>query len=304
MSKQHIQPNGARRKPGCGKSTGNTHPWYKRYPEDYRRGTRRLSLAARGAYSDLIDLMFIEDGGLPDDDMYIACALHVTRRQWRLVRKELFDTGKIFIGDDGLIHNRRADVEISDRAERVERASSTPPPRSSQRHNRKKLRVINGGKSTESDSDLRERESSSGNSSRSHEEEDAKPLQLAQAVVEELREAVGDVVYADALVAEYLTSEHARNARFLNRAFKGWLRAGGILITGAGKAAPSRAEVLALCPKDEHGRAITALPKTVTPDTGSWRTAGTALRGPRTRAGAPPTQGTTGARSRVLPPSP
>lgn len=96
------------------KSTPLPDPWYKRYPLDYQRGTRRLSLAARGAYSDIIDLIFMEGGPIPDDNRWIACALHITGRQWLKVREELFAAGKLIVRDGG-ITNTRAEEELTSR---------------------------------------------------------------------------------------------------------------------------------------------------------------------------------------------
>jgi uncharacterized protein YdaU (DUF1376 family) len=164
MTKQHIQPGGEEGKTVS--KQDRKYPWYKRYPEAYLRGTRRLSIAARGAYSDILDLMFIEDGGLPDDNRFIACHLHITGRQWLKLRKELFDAGKLFVGTDGLIHHRRADDEIEDRVET--RSETTTRPKVGP-VTRTKLNVINGGRSTESESDLDVRER--GDLSRSPKEE-------------------------------------------------------------------------------------------------------------------------------------
>jgi hypothetical protein len=96
------------------------------------------------------------------------------------------------------------------------------------------------------------------------EEEGAAHLQLAPAVVEALRQRVGQT-YADELVAKYLANPYAKTARVIDRAFQGWLkRTYGIVISIAGKATPTDAEVLALCPQDAAGRPVIALPSAVT----------------------------------------
>jgi hypothetical protein len=106
-------------------------------------------------------------------------------------------------------------------------------------------------------------------SSKSKEEETARPLQLAPSIVEELRSVVGSK-RADELVAEYLASPYARQARSINWAFRGWLRKGGIQISGKGDAAVKLADVLELCPRDAQGRPVTALPTTVS-SANDWR---------------------------------
>lgn len=138
------------------KSTPRPDPWYKRYPEDYRRGTRRLSLAARGAYSDIIDLIFTEGGPIPDDNRWLACALHCTPRQWLKVREELFAAGKLFVRDGG-IHNRRAEEELAARSATksrptYDRKSADLRPKVGP-VNRTFLNVINGGGSTEAEAE-------------------------------------------------------------------------------------------------------------------------------------------------------
>jgi hypothetical protein len=100
-------------------------------------------------------------------------------------------------------------------------------------------------------------------------EESRSPLQLAPSLVDELRGVVG-AQRAGELVAEYLASPYAKGARFINRAFKGWLRKGGIQITGHGTGAFKIADALDLCPRDARGHAVTTLPKAVTGND-DWR---------------------------------
>lgn len=88
-------------------------PWYKRYPDDYINGTRRLSLEARGAYSDILDLIYMNDGSIPDDAKWISHALCVSTRKWRAVRKELLAAKKIQILDSNISNIRaRDELEI------------------------------------------------------------------------------------------------------------------------------------------------------------------------------------------------
>lgn len=89
-------------------------PWFKRYPRDFQEATRTLSLEARGAYNDIIDLMYIHGGPLPDDAKWMAHALHVSTRKWEAVKAVLLNAGKIKI-DGGLIHNSRVDSELVQR---------------------------------------------------------------------------------------------------------------------------------------------------------------------------------------------
>lgn len=117
MSKVHIARIGSERKTSQrskAKSPKTSYPWYKRYAEDYRKGTRHLSLAARGAYSDILDMMYMEGGALRDDDFQIACELRVKMRVWLRVREELFEAKKLF-SRKGFIYNERAEKELNER---------------------------------------------------------------------------------------------------------------------------------------------------------------------------------------------
>ena len=97
------------------KTARNPDHFYQRNATDFRDGTRKLSLAARGAYNDLVDLMYIHGGPIEDDDFAIACELRVKMKQWRAVRAEILASGKLTLVD-GFIHNERADEELSKRA--------------------------------------------------------------------------------------------------------------------------------------------------------------------------------------------
>lgn len=103
-------------------------PFYRRFPADYQRATRKLSLAARGAYSDIIDLIMIEAGPLPDDDLWMCSSLHVSKREWRRVRQELLDADKIVLRD-GHITNRRSEEELEWRESAKEEKRSRAPSR-------------------------------------------------------------------------------------------------------------------------------------------------------------------------------
>jgi uncharacterized protein YdaU (DUF1376 family) len=148
MSKGHIARIAPSRKSQTrakSKSSKTSYPWYKRYAEDYRKGTRHLSLAARGAYSDILDRMYMEGGAIRDDDFEIACELRVKMRVWLRVREELFKAKKL-ISRKGFIYNERVEEELSERksAQKVRRSSEAGV---------KLLRVksneINGRESTE-----------------------------------------------------------------------------------------------------------------------------------------------------------
>ena len=82
------------------------------YPRDWLTGTRMLSLAARGAYIDIIVTQY--DKGAPiENNVRFLCRLFGLRdhRQLTPVLNELIEAKKIII-KDGLIFNNRAAKEI------------------------------------------------------------------------------------------------------------------------------------------------------------------------------------------------
>lgn len=89
-----------------------TFDWFKMYYRDYLGGTRRMTLEQRGAYSDLLMLIYDNNGPLPDDDRWISCQLMVDIRLWKRLRRELVALGKISVTAEG-ISNGRAGSELS-----------------------------------------------------------------------------------------------------------------------------------------------------------------------------------------------
>jgi uncharacterized protein YdaU (DUF1376 family) len=89
-------------------------PWYKRYSDDFYNGTRTLSIEARGAYNDILDLIYINDGPIPDDEKELGPALRISVRAWKKLRQELVVADKIYIRG-GYISNSRADAELKNR---------------------------------------------------------------------------------------------------------------------------------------------------------------------------------------------
>ena len=67
-----------------------------------------MRLELKGAYSILLDLIYIRDGKLPDDPHFICGHLGCSVRKWNVLRGELIDAGKI-VASGGFITNKRAD---------------------------------------------------------------------------------------------------------------------------------------------------------------------------------------------------
>lgn len=89
----------------------NGLPYYRRFPRDFLEGTAGLSLEEKGAYGILLDLMYLQNGSLPDDPKYIAGNLGCSVRKWNIVRARLVEARKIFVAD-GVISNARMEAEI------------------------------------------------------------------------------------------------------------------------------------------------------------------------------------------------
>ena len=94
--------------------------WYKRDPRAALVGMMGLTLEERGAYNTLIDLIYIADGALPDDERAICKVLGTNGRGWKRIRTSLIAKGKIYL-NDGRLHNERADFETSDAFDRATR---------------------------------------------------------------------------------------------------------------------------------------------------------------------------------------
>lgn len=80
--------------------------WYKRDPDAYFAGTRCLTLEERGAYNDVIELLYSRNGDLPDDDRMIARNLVVRPQVWRRIKARLIVLGKLHQTQGKLTANR------------------------------------------------------------------------------------------------------------------------------------------------------------------------------------------------------
>ena len=95
-------------KPEPPKQAINGAGWYKRYPRDFLEGTALLPFELKCAYALLLDLIYIQNGRLPDDARYIAGVLGCSVRKWNSIRQALLENEKIYI-NGAFIANFRAD---------------------------------------------------------------------------------------------------------------------------------------------------------------------------------------------------
>lgn len=87
-------------------------PWYRRFPDNFIGGTVGLSLEEKGAYSLILDLMYVRGGPIPDEPRYIAGVCNCSVRKWTAIRQRLIDVGKIVVAD-GYLVNGRAQSEMA-----------------------------------------------------------------------------------------------------------------------------------------------------------------------------------------------
>jgi hypothetical protein len=74
-------------------------------------GMRGLSFEERGALDAVLDLIYLHDGAVADDEDFIVSALCCDRRPWRRLRARLIELGRIY-AVDGTLRNPRADREV------------------------------------------------------------------------------------------------------------------------------------------------------------------------------------------------
>lgn len=77
-------------------------PWFKAYPQRWLNATRELTLEERGAYNDLLQLLYLRDRRIPDNARFIASFLGITPRKWNAIRLVLLDHDRLVIAGDYL----------------------------------------------------------------------------------------------------------------------------------------------------------------------------------------------------------
>lgn len=138
--------------------------WYKRFARDYYEGTRELKLDERGAYSDILDMIYMAGGPIKDDERLIAYKMHVDVRTWRRIRKRLLALGKLYLVR-GYLHNARAksvlDQREVDRRSMGDRGLAKPDVQVDLFKNHNEINGNSRASSTESDRQKEEVESES-----------------------------------------------------------------------------------------------------------------------------------------------
>jgi uncharacterized protein YdaU (DUF1376 family) len=97
-------------------------PWYKRYPRDFREGTRKLTFEERGFYNDVLDLIYENGDELVDDDASNAHKVECDIRTWKRLKARLVEASKLSVVE-GFLRNGRASAETSATNARVAQAT-------------------------------------------------------------------------------------------------------------------------------------------------------------------------------------
>lgn len=98
----------------------NGLPYYKAYPRDFIEGTIGMPFEIKCAYRVVLDMIYMQDGALPDDDRYISGLLGCSLRKWKSIRNHLIEAGKIYVNGE-FLSNYRADSELETLAKLQER---------------------------------------------------------------------------------------------------------------------------------------------------------------------------------------
>jgi uncharacterized protein YdaU (DUF1376 family) len=121
-----------------------TRPWYRRFPDNFIAGTVGLTLEEKGAYSLVLDLMYVRGGPVPDEPRYIAGVCNCSVRKWNAIREKLLAIGKLHVVD-GYLTNERAEKEIENAAKDAqERAENGAKGGNKTAENNKNINKING----------------------------------------------------------------------------------------------------------------------------------------------------------------
>jgi uncharacterized protein YdaU (DUF1376 family) len=89
-----------------------TLKWYKRDHNAALAGMLILTLEERGAYNTVLDLIYANDGAIPDRPTSVCKWLGTNARRWKRIRARLITARKIYVLG-GNLRNERADREIA-----------------------------------------------------------------------------------------------------------------------------------------------------------------------------------------------
>jgi len=92
--------------------SASKEPFYFKFnTADWLTGTSGLSAAERGVYITLLALIYDNDGPIFRDDGRLARKCGLPTMPFKRALDGLLSEGKLFVQDDGLLHNYRAKTE-------------------------------------------------------------------------------------------------------------------------------------------------------------------------------------------------
>lgn len=100
----------------------NSLPWFKFYPEKFMHGVRGLTAQDVGVYTMILCRIYEESGPIEFHTARLSTYCNMRESSFKKAVQRLVDLDKIQL-NDGMISNRRADIEISSRADNVKFAS-------------------------------------------------------------------------------------------------------------------------------------------------------------------------------------
>lgn len=93
--------------------------WYKRFSGDFISSTALLTFEQKGAYSLLLDLMYLRGESIPDQPQEISKIIGVSVRKWKGLRADLIAAGKIYEKEGNLNNDRVSRELLLPRVERM-----------------------------------------------------------------------------------------------------------------------------------------------------------------------------------------
>lgn len=223
---EHSGPEGNPRK----RRPHESAPWYKRYARDFYEDTRDLKLDERGAYNDIIDLIYMAEGPIKDDLWAIAHRLHCDVKIWKRIRKTLLANGKLYITRGQLMNKRAREVLHLRDVERRSKGRTPLPSANVGPDLFENPNDINGRlrvNSTESDIESERRSDRSFEPRVIDGGKATRPAQLPRYVSEEALDQVRTIAPGwdrQELLRRFTNWKGSKNAEYIDQAFLGWVR--------------------------------------------------------------------------------
>jgi uncharacterized protein YdaU (DUF1376 family) len=82
------------------------------FGKDLLEGTQELTLKQQGVYFRLINVLYVRDGYIIDDDRLIARLISVDLRTWKSVKRDLIARRKYWLNGDGMVRVPRFETTL------------------------------------------------------------------------------------------------------------------------------------------------------------------------------------------------